>query len=83
MKVSEESVCIYPFRQNPVFTFLHLRSPAHVLPPLEGIIQAVVAGGGGGGGGGYLDQIRRQSGKNGRALNDSGESDLKSLLNKK
>jgi hypothetical protein len=27
MRVSEESVCIYLFRQNPVFTSLHLRSP--------------------------------------------------------
>ncbi len=35
MRVSEEPVCIYLFRQNPVFTSLHLRSPVHdVLPPL-------------------------------------------------
>jgi hypothetical protein len=25
----------YLFRQNPVFTSLHLRSPVHVVPPLE------------------------------------------------
>ncbi len=34
IRVSEEPVCIYPFRQNPVFTSLRLRSPAHVVPPL-------------------------------------------------
>jgi hypothetical protein len=27
--VSEEQVCIDPFRQNPVFTSLHLGSPVH------------------------------------------------------
>jgi hypothetical protein len=32
---SEEPVCIYHFRQNPVFTSLHLRSPVHVVPPQE------------------------------------------------
>ncbi len=36
MRVSEEPVCIDLFRQNPVFTFLHLRSPVHVVPPLNG-----------------------------------------------
>jgi hypothetical protein len=35
MKVSEESFCIDLFRQNPVFTSLHLRSPVHVVPPQE------------------------------------------------
>jgi hypothetical protein len=34
MRVSEEPVCIYLFRQKPVFTSLHLRSPFHVVPPL-------------------------------------------------
>jgi hypothetical protein len=35
LKVSEEPVCIYLFRQNPVFTSLHLKSPVHVVvPPL-------------------------------------------------
>ncbi len=33
MKVSEEPVCIDIFRENPVFTSLHLRSPVHVVPP--------------------------------------------------
>jgi hypothetical protein len=28
-------VCINFFRQNPVFTSLHLRSPVHVVPPLK------------------------------------------------
>ncbi len=35
IRVSEEPVCIYFFRQNPVFTSLYLRSPVHVVPPLE------------------------------------------------
>jgi hypothetical protein len=35
MRVSEELVCIYLFRQNPVFTSLHLRYPVHVEPPWE------------------------------------------------
>ncbi len=30
MRVSEEPVCIYLFRQNPVFTSLHLRSPESI-----------------------------------------------------
>ncbi len=34
MRVSEEPVCIYLFRQNPVYTSLHLRSPIHVVPPV-------------------------------------------------
>jgi hypothetical protein len=34
MRVSEKPVCIYLFLQTPVFTTLHLRSPAHVVPPL-------------------------------------------------
>ncbi len=34
-RVSEEPVHIYLFRQNPVFTSLHLRSPVHVVPPQE------------------------------------------------
>ncbi len=33
MRVSEEPVCIYLFRQNPDFTSLHLKSPLHVIPP--------------------------------------------------
>jgi hypothetical protein len=33
MRVSEEPVCIYLCRQNPIFTSLHLRSPVHVVPP--------------------------------------------------
>ncbi len=33
MRVSEEPVCIYLLRQNPVFTSLHLRTPVHVVPP--------------------------------------------------
>jgi hypothetical protein len=31
----EEPVCIHLFRQNPVFNSLHLKSPVHVVPPLE------------------------------------------------
>jgi hypothetical protein len=34
MRVPEEPVWIHLFRQNPVFTSLHLRSPVHVEPPL-------------------------------------------------
>jgi hypothetical protein len=34
MSVPEEPVCIDLFRQNPVFTSLHLKSPVHVVPPL-------------------------------------------------
>jgi hypothetical protein len=30
MRVPEEPVCIDLIRQNPVFTFLHLKSPVHV-----------------------------------------------------
>jgi hypothetical protein len=30
MRVPEEPVCIYLFRQNPVLTSLHLRPPVHV-----------------------------------------------------
>jgi hypothetical protein len=39
MRVSEEPVCIYLFRQNPVFTSLHLRSPESIatLPPFRPI----------------------------------------------
>ncbi len=33
MKVPEEPVCFHLFRQNPVFTSLHLKSPVHVVPP--------------------------------------------------
>ncbi len=36
MRVSEEPVSIYLFRQNPVFTSLHLRSPVDVVLPLGG-----------------------------------------------
>jgi hypothetical protein len=32
MRVPEEPVCIHLFRQNPVFTSLHLKSPVHVVP---------------------------------------------------
>jgi hypothetical protein len=35
MRVSEEPVCIDLFRQNPIITSLHLRSPVHVVPPLN------------------------------------------------
>jgi hypothetical protein len=34
MRVPEELVCIHLFRQNPVFTSLHLKSPVHVVPAL-------------------------------------------------
>jgi hypothetical protein len=33
----EEPVRSDLFRQNPVFTFLHLKSPVHVVPPLQTI----------------------------------------------
>ncbi len=33
MRVPEGPVCIHLFRQNPVFTSLHLKSPVHVVPP--------------------------------------------------
>jgi hypothetical protein len=33
MRVPEESVCIDLFRQNQVFTSLHLKFPDHVVPP--------------------------------------------------
>ncbi len=36
MRVPEEPVCIYLFRKNPVFTYLHLKSPLHVVPALSG-----------------------------------------------
>ncbi len=32
----ENRVCIFSFRQNPVFASLYLRSPVHVVPPLLG-----------------------------------------------
>ncbi len=35
MRVPEEPVCIDLFRQNPVFTSLHLKYPVHVVPPLS------------------------------------------------
>ncbi len=35
MRVPEEPVCIHLFRKNPVFTSLHLKSPVHVVPPLN------------------------------------------------
>ncbi len=35
MRVPEEPVCIHLYRQNLVFTSLHLRSPVHVVPPQE------------------------------------------------
>jgi hypothetical protein len=34
MRVPEEPVCIDLFRQNQVFTSLHLNYPFHVIPPL-------------------------------------------------
>jgi hypothetical protein len=37
MRVSEEPVCIDIFRQNPVFTSLHLRYPVHVVPPRHSV----------------------------------------------
>jgi hypothetical protein len=36
MRVQEEPVLIDLFRQNPVFTSLHLKTPVHVVPPLGG-----------------------------------------------
>jgi hypothetical protein len=35
IRVSKEPVCIDLFRQNPVFTSLHLRFPVHVVPPMS------------------------------------------------
>ncbi len=35
MRVPKEPVCNDLFRQNPVITSLHLKSPVHVVPPLE------------------------------------------------
>jgi hypothetical protein len=35
MRVPEEPVCIDLFRENPVFTSLHLKYPVHVIPPLK------------------------------------------------
>jgi hypothetical protein len=35
MRVPEEPVCINLFRQNPVFTSLHSKSPVHVVPTLS------------------------------------------------
>jgi hypothetical protein len=35
MRVPEEPVCMDLFRQNPVFTSLHLKYPVHVVPPQE------------------------------------------------
>jgi hypothetical protein len=35
MRVPEEPVCIDLFRQNPVFTSLHLKYPVHVVPHQE------------------------------------------------
>ncbi len=35
MRVPEETVCIDLFPQNPFFTSLHLKSPVHVVPPLQ------------------------------------------------
>ncbi len=40
-RVPEEPVCIYLFRQNPVFTSLHLKSPVHVVPPLKSALSQV------------------------------------------
>ncbi len=41
MGVSEEPVCIYLFRQNPVFTSLHLRSPVIECTPESGRCHSV------------------------------------------
>jgi hypothetical protein len=37
MRGPEEPVCIHIFRQNPVFTSLHLKSPVHVVPTVTPI----------------------------------------------
>jgi hypothetical protein len=44
MRVSEEPVYTYLFRQNSVFTSLHLRSPVHVAPLLVAISLPKAAG---------------------------------------
>ncbi len=44
MRVSEEPVCINLFRQNRVFTSLHLRSPVHVVPPRDISLNLKVGG---------------------------------------
>ncbi len=36
MRVQEEPVCIHLFRQNPVLTSLHLKSPVRIAPPQAG-----------------------------------------------
>jgi len=38
----EEPVCINLFRQNPVFTSLHLKSPVHVVPPQNLDLELIV-----------------------------------------
>jgi hypothetical protein len=40
MRVPEGSVYIHLFRQNPVFTSLHLKSPVHVVPPRGSVYAA-------------------------------------------
>ncbi len=40
MRVSEKLVCIDHFRQNPVFTSMHLKAPVHVVPPQENHLSA-------------------------------------------
>jgi hypothetical protein len=42
MRVPEKPVCIYLFRQNPVFTSLHLQYPVHVVPSLNGRVERAV-----------------------------------------
>ncbi len=42
MRVSEEPVCIYLFRQNPAFSSLHLRSQVQFLRPLKRLSQTSV-----------------------------------------
>jgi hypothetical protein len=39
MRVPEEPVCIHLFRQNSVFTSLHLRSTVYFVPPLESLVE--------------------------------------------
>jgi hypothetical protein len=47
MRVPEEPVCIELFRQNPVFTSLHLKSPVHVRRLRDQLFPSTDPGGGG------------------------------------
>jgi hypothetical protein len=40
MRVPEEPVCNDLFRQNPVFTSLHLKYPVHVVPPQGSLLMS-------------------------------------------